>query len=115
MSARKDFRSREEKPGGERSAHFSSQGVKLLERDPGREHPIWTQGPASAFVVAKMFMETRAKSDGVHDLWIGKETTNFNCTTSAICIHYDPTYDEPFVKIDSPEGAELMDECKATP
>jgi hypothetical protein len=39
--------------------------MRLLEKDPGQDQPIWLGGAASNFVVARKFMETRAKASAV--------------------------------------------------
>lgn len=113
MSGKKDFRAGR---SGEKSfPEGSKQGVKLMERDPGAEFPVWTHGPASAFVVAQQFMEARAKAAGVFDIWTGKEKTELGYPKPTISYILDSSYAEAYIREDSAEGQSIAASSIETP
>jgi hypothetical protein len=58
--------------------------MRLLEKDPGQDQPIWLGGAPSNFVVSRKFMETRAKASAVWEMWSGDESVDFFITALEI-------------------------------
>jgi hypothetical protein len=119
MSARREFRRRE---AGEdrnkqeaRAAPGSSTGLKLLDRDPGAGRTLWSGGPASQFAVARQFMEVRAKTAEVWELWTGDESSEFTLRCPALTYVFESDYAEPTISASSPEGKTMLAESTQTP
>jgi hypothetical protein len=111
--SRKDFRVGR---SGEKSfSGCSTQRVKLMERDPGVEYPVWIHGPASQFVVAQRFMEARAKAAGVFDIWTGEEKTELGYPKPTISYILDSTYADTHVREDSEEGRAMITTSRGSP
>ncbi|KAJ1429658.1 hypothetical protein B484DRAFT_396272 [Ochromonadaceae sp. CCMP2298] len=81
--------------------------MRLLEKDPGADQPVWYGGPASNFVVARRFLETRAKDEGVWEFWTGEEDTNFFLNPPEIDYKYDAQFEDSLVQDNTQAAAQL--------
>jgi hypothetical protein len=81
--------------------------MKLMEKDPGADQPIWYGGAASAFVIAAKFMETRAKDEGVWEFWDGTEDSTSYITAPEIEIKYDARFSSELYDSTSTDGIAL--------
>jgi hypothetical protein len=114
MSAKREFRNDRSKVGG-RAAPSPSAGLRLLDRDSGDGSTLWSHGPASQFVVAKQYMEVRAKQAGVWELWTGDESSEFTLPRPSVSYKFDADYAEPSVIADSAEGKKMVSSSARTP
>jgi hypothetical protein len=86
--------------------------MKLMEKDPGADQPIWFGGAASAFVIAAKFMETRAKDEGVWEFWDGMEDSTFYITAPEIEFKYDARFSSGLYDSTSTDGIALAAESR---
>jgi hypothetical protein len=111
--------SRSGRDGGRgRASGRSSPGfvsMRLLEKDPGPDQPIWYGGAASSFVIARKFMETRAKDEGVWEFWTGEESTDFIVTAPEIDYKFDASFSLSLVEAASTEGIGLKAAARGIP
>ncbi|KAJ1418019.1 hypothetical protein B484DRAFT_400614 [Ochromonadaceae sp. CCMP2298] len=81
--------------------------MRLLEKDPGADQPVWYKGPALNFVVARRFLETRAMDEGVWEFWTGEEDTSFFLNPPEIDYRYDAQFEDSLVQDNNQAAAQL--------